>query len=147
IRGGLLVDADARAQTADRVSAVERFLDDLSSAANMLHGLGRDLHPLPLARDRDDVVDRQVAAREGDGHPHTFRAVSATVWSFAHWSASLRAFPTTDVPKPHCGETARCSSGTKRPASSIRVASSSGASRRGVFVVTRPSTTVLSSGT
>src|SRR5439155_1002069 len=78
---------------------------------------------------------------------HTAPAVSAITFSLRFSSATVTLLPTTDVPKPHWGLSARRSSGTNAPACLMRAASSSTVSWRGVLVVTNPSTTILSSGT
>src|SRR5262249_7149982 len=95
-----------------------------------------------------------VAARTGPHRtldatqrPQTSRAVSATRWSLARWSAAVTRVPSIVEAKPHWGDSARRSSGTKRAASSMRRHSSSTDSSRGAFVVTSPSTTERSSGT
>ena len=44
--------------------------------------------------------------------PHTCRAVLATSSSLRHWSSMVRRLPAAIDAKPHCGLSARCSSGT-----------------------------------
>ena len=63
------------------------------------------------------------------------------------WASSLIWLPGPAEANPHCVEIASCSSGKKPLASLIRAASWSAGSIRSNFVETRPSTTVLSSGT
>src|SRR5262245_22674913 len=79
--------------------------------------------------------------------PQTSIAVSTIVLSLYLSSSIEIRLPTIDVEKPHCVLRARRSSGTYRLASLIRSFSSSRVSLRGDFVVTRPKTTSLSSGT
>src|SRR5439155_21804379 len=143
----LLARPHAGGEPVDGIAALERPLDQRAPLAHPLDGPGCELHALAFAGHAHDLRACEGLAVESDRHPQTSAAVSAIVSSFVRWSSSEIALPTTDVAKPHWGERANRSSGTKRAACRILAARSSGVSRRGVFVVTRPSTTVLSSGT
>lgn len=57
--------------------------------------------------------------------PQTLRAVSTTSSSFRHWSSVESRLPAATEAKPHCGLSARFSSGTYRAASSMRRRNSS----------------------
>src|SRR2546425_786808 len=84
--------------------------------------------------------------RTGD-QPQTSRAVSTTRLSFASCCAKLRALPREWLAKPHCGESARFSSGKCRAAWSMRRLRKSFDSRTGVLVETRPRITFFPFGT
>src|SRR5207249_2400219 len=79
--------------------------------------------------------------------PQIAFAARTTTSSLRRWSSIEMRFPRTDVEKPHCGLSARRSRGTTRLASRRRLSRPSTVSTRADFVVTRPRTTVLSSGT
>ena len=80
-------------------------------------------------------------------HPQMRRAVSAMTRNLAFSCSTVRSLPTIEVAKPHCGERARRSSAMQAAASRMRSSSPATVSRRPCLVVTRPSTTTLSSGT
>ena len=155
VEAGDLVGGDAHplarrhagGHAVDGVSALDRPLDDAARLAHALDGVGRDLDGLVRPRSAYDLVDREVEPREEDRHAQTSAAVSAIARSFARSSSSVRSFPSTEVAKPHCGESASRSSGQNALASSIRSASSPTVSRRPLFVVTSPRTAILPSGT
>src|SRR5437588_4453222 len=77
----------------------------------------------------------------------TSRAVSATSFSFAHWSSSVRRLPSIVEANPHWGLSARFPSGTTFDACSIRRIRSAFASSWGRLVLTNPRTTVVPRGT
>src|SRR4249920_1577131 len=78
--------------------------------------------------------------------PHTSPATSTIMRSFAHCSSSASTLPSSVEAKPHCGDRHSWSSEIYLEAASIRRLISSFDSSRPLFVVTRPSTVVLSFG-
>src|SRR5580692_11183447 len=70
--------------------------------------------------------------------PHTSRAISAIIRSFAHSSSSASVLPSSVEAKPHCGDRQSWSMSMNFAASSIRRLSSSFFSSVPVLVVTRP---------
>src|SRR5262249_58445282 len=85
----------------------------------------------------------EVVVRSGSAQPHTSRAVSTIIASFAHCSSSARILPSSVEAKPHCGLSASCSMSTYLVASSMRRLIASFDSSSPLLEVTRPSTTVL----
>jgi class 3 adenylate cyclase len=79
-------------------------------------------------------------------YPQTFAAVSTTRASFAFSSSSPSRLPPATEAKPHCGLSARRSSGAIAAASSSRRRKVSIGSSCGSFELTRPSTAILSVG-
>src|SRR5690606_40498646 len=75
-------------------------------------------------------------------YPQISFAVSATNFSFAHCSSSVRMFPWCVDAKPHCGLMHSCSSGTYFDASSTRSLIVSLFSNLPVLEVTNPKTTL-----
>src|SRR5438105_7861558 len=140
-------------------------IDDLVAIHHLLEDPPRSLHPGShlrvecdpgtVPRHLDYLINRQARAGHHDRHrgvgaatpPQTAAAVRAMVSSLERSSSTLMLLPTTEVLNPHCGLSASRSSGMYWAASRIRASSSGTVSRRGVLVVTRPSTTILSSGT
>src|SRR6185312_15839852 len=53
-----------------------------------------------------------------DYFPHTSPAMSTASFNFAHCSSSERMLPSSVEAKPHCGDSASCSSGANFAASS-----------------------------
>ena len=100
--GDLLAGADAGRHPVHGVPALEHTLDQGTRLAHPLERLGGELHRRALAGDRHDLLDREAPAVEDDARqPQTSAAVSTIVASFARSSSTVRAFPTTDVAKPH----------------------------------------------
>src|SRR5215475_14315180 len=91
-----------------------------------------------------DVIGTEGGRCAVHGHPHTSSAVSTTARNFAHCSLSARTLPSSVEAKPHCGESASCSSAAYLVASSMRRLMSALCSRVPTLVVKRPSTTTLS---
>src|SRR5882672_1429507 len=85
--------------------------------------------------------------RSADTQLQTRRAVSTTRCSLAHCSSSVSIFPSMVEAKPHCGLSARFSSGTYWEASLIRWTSSSPLSILASLELTKPRTTVFPRGT
>ena len=79
-------------------------------------------------------------------YPHTSFAVSATRRSLASCSAGVMRLPSIVEAKPHCVLSARRSKGMHCSASRILALSARLDSRPPYFVLTRPRTTVQSSG-
>src|SRR5438128_3782462 len=77
----------------------------------------------------------------------TLRTVSTTSFNLAHCWSSVMRLPSEVEANPHCGLSARLSSGTYLEASLILFVSSSESSMRGSLELMSPSTTVLPFGT
>src|SRR6185503_3953599 len=75
--------------------------------------------------------------------PHTSRATSTQSCSLAHCSSWVSVLPSSVLAKPHCGDSASCSSGRYFAASSMRRFNSSLVSSVPDLLVTSPSTTTL----
>ena len=60
------------------------------------------------------------SAAAGRPTPHTSSATSTIIRNFAHCSSSVSVLPSSVEAKPHCGDSASCSSGTNFAASSMR---------------------------
>ena len=82
----LLGDGDALPRCRDPVvtpytlrAPFDRLFDDRSCFGHTFESNGGQLHRLAVTSDAYDVLDREVLAREDDGHAQTTRAVSAIV--------------------------------------------------------------------
>src|SRR5262249_48835715 len=96
------------------------------------------------AKQAADVVgaERRHGARR---HylPHTSSAISTTSRIFAHCCSSVRTLPSSVAVKPHCGESAICSTGMNLAASSRRRFTVSLLSSVPLFDVMTPTTTIF----
>src|SRR5215470_1992647 len=133
------------------------LLDDLLDLAilDRLELGGGDLTLLALpsrllerrgAQEAADVIgaERRFGSRRHGSHlPQTSPASSLIMRSFAHCSSSASTLPSSVEAKPHCGESANCSSGANLAASSMRRLTASFFSSVPLLEVTRPSTTIL----
>src|SRR6266581_615285 len=96
------VDGKRRALVLGDEIGVQAGLVGGGGELELVHRAGRALGRL------DPVENAELQI----GHRHTWRAVSTTRSSLRFWSSSLMRLPTTSEPKPHCGLSARFSSGT-----------------------------------
>src|SRR5207253_1938647 len=105
-----------------------------------LIAFGDFLHPLEVLEREDVRKNVELAFGRFHAFPHTLPATATICASFASCSACPSGLPLTELAKPHCGLSARLSSGANFAASSIRRSSSCAVSTRALLVETRPRT-------
>src|SRR5262249_39704917 len=90
---------------------------DLATLVPAAHRLERG-----RAQQAADVTGakRRRSPRNRRHRPHPSWAISTAIRSFAHCSSSASTLPSSVEAKPHCGDTANCSSGANFAASSMR---------------------------
>ena len=66
-----LARGDTGREAVHNITAVERALDDRTRVAHGQDRLRCEFDRLPVARDRDDLVQAEIVAGEDDGHAST----------------------------------------------------------------------------